>query len=216
MLGVVLPYWYVFLRGLMWTVALSAGALVLGALIGVVIGFARMSRFRPLRLLAALYIELFRSIPPLILFFGCYYGLSFATGVRLSPYQAATLALTLFASPPMAEVVRSGVGSVALGQWEASAAQGMRAFQQVRYVIWPQAFRVMLPAVVGVYVGTLKDSSLASVIGFIELTKAGLLVRESVGSSFEPLLAVALVYFVVNYSISAGGAWLERRFAFVK
>ena len=216
MLNVVLPYWLVLLRGLFWTVALSALALGLGAILGVIIAFARMSGIRLLRYGAGVYIELFRSVPPLILFFGAFYGLSYATGISLTPYQAATLALTLFASPPMAEVVRSGVMSIPRGQWEASAAQGMHRLQLVRFVIWPQAFRVMLPAAVGVYVGTLKDSSLASVIGFIELTKAGLLIREATGRSFEPFVSIAVLYFALNYSISAGGAWLERRFSFVR
>jgi His/Glu/Gln/Arg/opine family amino acid ABC transporter permease subunit len=216
MLDAVLPYWMVLLRGAFWTLALSGGALLLSAILGVGIAFARMSRLTLLHYLAGAYVEVFRSIPPLILFFGAYYGLSYATGISLSPYQAATVALTLFASPSMAEVVRSAVQSIPSGQWEASAAQGMRRLQQVRHVIWPQAFRIMLPAAVGVYVGTLKDSSLAAIIGFIELTKAGLLIREATGRSFEPFFAIAVLYFVINYSISSGGAWLERRFSFAR
>lgn len=211
----VITYWAVLSRGLGWTILLSAGSLVLGGLLGVLVGFARMSRFRPLAWLAAAYVELFRSIPPLILFFGCYYGLSYATGLSLTPYMAATLALTLFCSPLIAEVLRSSVGAISKGQWEASAAQGMTRLQQVRFVIWPQAFRTMLPASVGVYVSTLKDSSLASIIGFVELTKAGLLIRETTGNSFAILLTIAVLYFILNYVISAFGAWLERRYAFV-
>ena len=122
-MAAVAQFWPVLLRGLLWTVALSAGALLLGGIIGVVVGFARMSRLRALRLGASLYVEFFRSIPPIILFFGAFYGLSFATGFSLTPFQAATLALTLNVSPSMAEVVRSGVGSIPRGQWEASAAQ---------------------------------------------------------------------------------------------
>jgi His/Glu/Gln/Arg/opine family amino acid ABC transporter permease subunit len=215
-MAAVAQFWPVLLRGLFWTIALSAGALLLGGIIGVIVGFARMSRLGVLRLMASLYVEFFRSIPPIILFFGAYYGLSFATGFSLTPFQAATLALTLNVSPSMAEVVRSGVGSIPRGQWEASAAQGMRGLQQVRYVIWPQAFRVMLPAAVGVYVGALKDSSLASVIGFIELTKSGLLIRDATGKSFQALLAVAVLYFVLNYSLSSAGALLERRLTFAR
>jgi polar amino acid transport system permease protein len=211
----VVTYWVVLARGLGWTLLLSAGALVLGGVLGILVGFMRLSRWPALRWLAAGYIELFRSIPPLILFFGSYYGLSFALGISLTPYFAATLALTLFCSPLIAEVLRSSVGAIPKGQWEASAAQGMTKPQQIRYVIWPQAFRTMLPAAVGVYVSTLKDSSLASIIGFVELTKAGLLIRETTGNCFAILLTVAVLYFILNYLISAFGAWLERRSAFV-
>lgn len=207
-------YWAVLARGLGWTIILSAASLALGGIVGVAIGFVRMSSWRGLRWLAATYIELFRSIPPLILFFGCYYGLSYAIGLSLTPYFAATLALTLFCSPLIAEVLRSSIFAIHKGQWEASSAQGMTRLQQVRLVIWPQAFRTMLPASVGIYVSTLKDSSLASIIGFVELTKAALLIRESSGNSFAILLTVAILYFLLNYLISAFGAWLERRYAF--
>ncbi|MGE0240557.1 MAG: amino acid ABC transporter permease [Parvibaculaceae bacterium] len=210
----VVLYWTVLARGLGWTIVLSAASLAFGGALGIAVGFARLSRWPLLRWLAAIYIELFRSIPPLILFFGCYYGLSYAFGLSLTPYFAATLALTLFCSPMIAEVLRSSVLAIPRGQWEASSAQGMTRLQQVRFVIWPQAFRTMLPPSVGVYVATLKDSSLASIIGFVELTKAGLLIRESTGNSFAILLTIAVLYFLLNYLISALGAWLERRNAF--
>jgi polar amino acid transport system permease protein len=88
----------------------------------------------------------------------------------------------------------------------------MNFSQIMRYVVGPQAIRVMLPPTVGVYIGTLKDSSLASVIGFVELTKAGLLVREASGASFQVFLVIGALYFLINYSISLGGAALERKF----
>jgi polar amino acid transport system permease protein len=90
----------------------------------------------------------------------------------------------------------------------------MRFWQVQRYVIWPQAIRVMLPPSVGVYIATLKDSSVASVIGYVELTKSGLLIRETTGSSFEVFFIVAVLYFLINYSISLGGAAFERKFKF--
>jgi polar amino acid transport system permease protein len=170
------------------------------------------SRFRALRIFATVYTELFRSIPPLILFFGCFYGISFAFKLNLSPFTSATIALALEASAFMAGVVSSGIASVGRGQWEAAQATGMNFSQIMRYVVGPQAIRVMLPPTVGVYIGTLKDSSLASVIGFVELTKAGLLVREASGASFQVFLVIGALYFLINYPISLGGAALERKF----
>jgi polar amino acid transport system permease protein len=206
-------YLLLLLRAAGTTLWISWVALLLGALVGALVGIARTSRRRSLRLAALLYTELFRSIPILILMFFCYFGLPLVTGLNLSPFAAATLALTLEASSLMAEVVRAGIESVGKGQWEAAYSSGMRYWPAMRHVIGPQAARVILPPSVGVYIATLKDSSLASIIGYLELTKTGLLVRDSTDSSFLVFLVVSILYFVINYAISLGGGLLERRFS---
>lgn len=211
-----IDYWPVLLKGVATTLWISWLALILGGIVGAIVGMGLRSKSLILRTLSTLYTEVFRSFPPLILFFGCYYGLSFAFKLDLSPFTSATIALTLEASAFMAGVVSAGIASVGRGQWEAAQASGLRYWQVMRLVIGPQAVRVMLPPTVGVYVGTLKDSSLASVIGFVELTKAGLLVREASGASFQVFLVVAITYFIINYSISLGGAALERKFHIAK
>ena len=211
-----LDYWPVILKGIGTTLWISWLALVLGGFIGTILGISLRSRSLLLRTIATLYTEVFRSFPPLILFFGCYYGISFAFKLDLSPFTSATIALTLEASAFMAGVVTGGIASVGRGQWEAAQSSGMNSWQMARYVIGPQAIRVMLPPTVGVYIGTLKDSSLASVIGFVELTKAGLLVREASGASFQVFLIIGVLYFIINYSISLGGAALERKFHIAK
>ena len=207
-------YFEVLLHAAFTTVWISWVALLLGAVVGALVGIARTSRRRVLRLAALLYTEVFRSIPILILMFFCYFGLPLVTGINLSPFAAATLALMLEASSLMSEVVRAGIESVSRGQWEAAYSTGMRYWSAMRHVIGPQAVRVMLPASVGVYIATLKNSSLASIIGYLELTKTGLLIRDSTGSSFMVFLVVSILYFVINYTISLGGGLLERKFAF--
>ncbi len=211
----VAPYWGVLVKGLATTIWISWLALILGGLIGAVVGTARTSPWRVMRFSALVYTEVFRSIPPLLLVFGVFFGLKYMTGLDLSPFTAATLALTVVASSFMSEVVRAGLMSVGRGQWDAAWSAGMRTRQILRYIVWPQAIRVMLPPSVGVYIGTLKDSSLASVIGYVELTKAGLLIRETTGVSFEVFLIVAALYFTINYGISRGGAALEGKFHYV-
>jgi polar amino acid transport system permease protein len=208
-------YAAVFVKGAIVTVWISWLALVLGGIIGAIVALARTARSRVLNLCALLYTECFRSIPTLVLMFFMYFGLSFALGLNLPPFVAATIALALEASALMSEVVRSGLQSVGKGQREAALATSMRGWQVLRYVVWPQAVRVMLPPAVGVYVSTLKASSVAAVIGYVELTKTGLLIRETTGSSFTVLCGVAAVYFAINYSISLAGAALERKFAYV-
>ncbi len=211
----VAAYWFVFLKGVAITLWISWLALLLGGALGFVVGMMRIAKWTAVRWVAVVYTEVFRSVPPLVLFFGCFYGLSFALQLDLSPFAAATIALTLTASALMSEVVRAGIESVTHGQWQAAYSSGMRYDQVFRYVVWPQAIRVMLPPSVGVYISTLKDSSLASIIGYVELTKSGLLVRETTGISFEVLLIIAILYFIINYSISLVGTALERRFKFV-
>ena len=213
MSGVLADYGALLLRAAGITLWISWLGLLLGGLLGAAVGLARTSRWRVLRILALLYTELFRSIPVLILMFFCYFGLPLLVGLDLSPFAAATAALMFMASSLMAEVVRAGIDSVARGQWEAAFSSGLRYLQVMRHIVGPQAVRVMLPPSVGVYIATLKESSLASIIGYVELTKTALLIRETTGQSLEVLATISLLYFVINYGISLVGGALERKFA---
>lgn len=207
-----LSYMPLLLKAALVTIWLSWLALLIAAVAGTLVALARISAFWPLRLLALLFTEFFRSIPILIVLFFVFFGIPLIFGLDLSPFAATTIALALHATSTMSEVIRAGLESVAKGQWEAARAAGMTYWQMMRHVIVPQALRVILPPSVGVYIATLKESSLASIIGYVELTKTGLLIRETMGSSFVPLLLLALMYFLINYCISLGGAALERRF----
>ena len=207
-----LSYWPLLLRAAGITLWLSWLAVLLGAVGGTLLALLRISGWRLLGLLALLYIEFWRSVPILIVMFFCYFGAPLVLGIDVSTFAAATVALALHASASMAEVVRAGIQSVGWGQWEAAQSAGMNRLQVMRYVVAPQAIRVILPPSVGVFITTLKESSLASVIGYIELTKTDLLIRDSTGGGFAPLLALAVLYFLINYAISLGGGALERRF----
>lgn len=201
-----------FLKAAGTTIWLSWLALLIGAVGGFAVALARTSRFLALRLAALLFTETFRSIPILIVLFFAFFGVPVILGIDLSPFLAATLALALHATSTMSEVIRAGLTSVGRGQWEAAQAAGMTAPQVMRHVVGPQALRVILPPSVGVYIATLKESSLASIIGYVELTKTGLLIRESAGGGFGALLILAGLYFLINYAISLVGMALERRF----
>jgi polar amino acid transport system permease protein len=207
-----LQYSGYFLDGALTTIWVSWLGLLLGAVIGSVFALFRLSRSRVLRTIGLVYVETFRSLPILVLLFFCYYGLALLFRVDLSPFVAATLALMLSASAMMTEVIRAGIESVPRGQWEASRAAGMTVRQRWQYVVLPQAMRVIVPPSVGVYIMVLKDSSLAAIIGYVELTKAGLLVRDATGENLQVLAIVAILYFIINYSISLVGSILERRF----
>ncbi len=207
-----LAYVPLLLRATGTTLWLSWLAVLIGVVGGTLLALLRISRWRTLRILALLYTEFFRSIPILIVMFFSYFGMPLLLGVDLSPFAAATIALALHASSTMSEVVRAGIQSVGRGQWEAAQSSGMGYIQVMRHIIGPQAIRVVLPPSVGILITTVKESSLASVIGYIELTRTGLLIRESTDGGFAPLLALAFLYFLINYAISLGGGALERRF----
>lgn len=201
----------ILLKALGLTIWVSWLSLLIGGVGGLVLALMRTSRLRPLRLFAMLYTEFFRSVPILIVLFFCFYGIPLLLGVDLSAFAAATLALGLHASAMMSEVIRAGIASVGRGQWEAAQAAGMTYRQMMRHVIGPQAIQVILPPSVGIYIMVLKESSVASIIGYVELTSTGLLIRESVGGGFTILGVVALLYFLMCYSISLAGGALEHR-----
>ena len=215
---IIIDYSFLLIRGLAITLWISWLALILAALIGALIGLGRTSKSMSIRFLTRVYTEFFRSIPILVTLFFVYYGLTLLTGVNLSTFIAATIALGLEGSAMMSEVVRGGLQSVAKGQREAALSTGMKAWQVELFIVWPQAIRVMIPPAVGVYVSTLKASSLTSVIGYVELTKTGLLIRESVrghSGSLLILVVIATIYVIINFAISRLGAKLEERNSFV-
>jgi len=206
-------YLLLLLSGAWVTLKLSLGALLLGSIAGIVLGAMRGSRRWPLRLLALVYIEGLRSTPFVILLFLIFYAMPLALDLDIPPYPAAISALSLHCSAYMAEVVRSGILSVPKGQWEAAASLGLPYWRIMRLIVLPQALRVMIPPTIGVYVSTIKESSLASIVGFVELLGQGMAIRESNAgrSTAEVLVAVAFGYFAICFTLSRLGLYLERR-----
>ena len=206
-------YLLLLLKGLAITLELSLGSLVLGSLGGIVLGAMRSSGWRALRVIALAYIETVRSIPFVILLFFVFFAVPLALDIDIPPYPAAIAALSVHASAYMGEVVRSGIESIPKGQWEAGASLGLPYYRIMRHIVLPQALRVMIPPTIGVYVSTIKESSLASIIGFVELLGQGMAIREanSLHNTADVLVAVAFGYFVVCFSLSQVGRYLEHR-----
>jgi polar amino acid transport system permease protein len=198
-------------RALGLTIWLSWLSLIIGAFGGLALALMRTSNVRILRLIALLYTEFFRSVPILIVLFFFFYGAPLAFDINLSAFAAATAALSAHASALMSEVIRAGLESVGRCQWEAAHSSGLTYAQVMRHVVGPQAMQVILPPSVNIYIMILKESSIASIIGYVELTATGLLIREAHGGGFAILGIVALLYFIVCYAISLAGGLLERR-----
>lgn len=193
-----------------WTVVLSLIAFVGGGVVGLLLLMARMGRWPGAGGLVAAYVQLFQGTPLLMQLFLAYFGLPLL-GVPISPWTAAALALTLYASAFLTEIWRGCVEAIPKGQWEAAQSLALSFGEQMRHVIGPQALRIAIAPTVGFLVQVVKGTALASVIGFIELTKAGTMIANATFAPFTVYACVALMYFLLCFPISAWSRRLERR-----
>jgi polar amino acid transport system permease protein len=193
-----------------WTVLLSLIAFVGGGVVGILLLIARIAKLPAADRLVGGYVQLFQGTPLLMQLFLAYFGLALF-GINVSPWVAATLALTLYTSAFLTEIWRGCVNAVHKGQWEASTALALNLGEQLRYVIGPQALRVAVPPTVGFLVQVVKGTALASVIGFIELTKAGTMITNATFRPFTVYACLALMYFALCYPISAWSKSLESK-----
>jgi polar amino acid transport system permease protein len=198
------------LQAARWTILLSLIAIAGGAVLGLALALARVSKLRVLRALAVVYIQIVQGTPLLILLFLSYFGLSLV-GLRLDPLVAAGISLTFYVGAFLGEIWRGCIEAVPRTQWEASDCLGLNRFQQYAYVILPQAIRIATPPTVGFMVQVVKNTSLASIIGFVELTRAGQIVNNSTFQPFLVFLLVAAIYFAICYPLSVTSRALERK-----
>ncbi len=202
--------WRNLLLAARWTVALSLVAFVGGGLVGMSLLLVRLARWPGAEWAVGAYVQVFQGTPLLMQLFLAYFGLA-ALGIPTSAWVAAALALTLYSSAFLTEIWRGSVNAIAKGQWEASASLALNLSEQLRHVVGPQALRIAVAPTVGFMVQVIKGTALASVIGFIELTKAGTMI---VNATFQPFLVyacVAAMYFVLCWPISAYSRSLERK-----
>lgn len=203
------------LLGAAVTLQLTAITVLLGMVLGSLIGIARLSSSRPLSLFARVYIDFLRGTPLLVQIFMIYFGLpALARGMglnfSLNQWVAAVTALSLNCGAYIAEIVRGAIQSIDMGQREASASLGLGPAQAMQYVIFPQAFRRMIPPLGNEFISLLKDTSLVAVIGFQELFRRGQLIVAQNYRAFEIYFAVALIYLALTLLSSQVFSWLER------
>jgi polar amino acid transport system permease protein len=193
-----------------WTVGLSLIAFIGGGLVGAALLAARLRGGVLAGRAVAGYVQLFQGTPLLMQLFMAYFGLSLL-GVNVSPWVAAGMALTLYASAYLTEIWRGCVNAIPKGQWEAADSLALSFGEKLRHVIGPQALRIAVAPTVGFAVQIIKGTALASVIGFIELTKAGTMITNASFRPFTVYACVALMYFVLCWPISAWSQRLERK-----
>ncbi len=200
------------MQGLVWTLILTAMGFVGGIGFGIIVALMRVSKITSIRLIAVGWIGLFQGTPLLMQLFVAYFGLPLL-GFDLPAWAAVGIALTAHASAFLGEIWRGAIQAVPKGQTEAADALGLHTRSLMIDVIMPQAFKLSLPATVGFLVQLLKGTSLAAIVGFIELTRAGSIVSNQI---YRPLLVFAVVgamYFAMCWPLSLWGRSIERRMA---
>lgn len=193
-----------------WTVVLSLVAFAGGGLVGLGLLIVRLTGWRPAEIAVAAYVQLFQGTPLLMQLFLAYFGMALL-GVRTSAWTAAGVALTLYTSAFLVEIWRGCVEAVPKGQWEAARSLALSFGEQLRHVILPQAGQIAVAPTVGFLVQVVKGTALASVIGFVELTKAGTMITNATFRPFTVYACVALLYFAMCFPISLAARGLERK-----
>ncbi len=193
------------------TLRLAIPAIVLGFLLGVFIGIARLARSRWINVPATVYVEFFRGVPLVMVIFWIWIIIPRLLGLPIPEYGVALTAFVLFEAAYFGEIVRAGIQSVPRGQVEAATAVGLTGAQTLRHVVLPQAIRNMVPSLVTQMIVLFKDTSLASIIGYVDLTKAAQIVNNREIRPFELYLFIAVVYWLFTYSMSVAARRFERR-----
>jgi His/Glu/Gln/Arg/opine family amino acid ABC transporter permease subunit len=193
------------------TLRLAIPAIILGFLLGIAVGLARLAETRWIRVPATMYVEFFRGVPLVMVIFWIWFIIPQLLNRSIPEYGVALTAFVIFEAAYFGEIVRAGVQSVARGQVEAATALGLTATKTMAYVILPQALKNMVPSLVTQMIVLFKDTSLASIIGYVDLTKAAQIVNNREIRPFELYLFIAVVYWTFAYSLSRVARRFEHR-----
>jgi putative glutamine transport system permease protein len=197
----------------MVTLEVSAASIVISFILGTILGIIRYVKIKWVSAIVGFIIDIIRNLPLLLLLFFVYFGLP-EMGVRLNAISATIIALSIFEAAMIAEIVRSGINAVSKGQMEAARANGMTYTQAMVHIILPQALRKMIPPIVSQFISLIKDTSLATIILLPEVTfNAQLIYGQNVNYMIPMYVALAVLYFVVNYLLSLASRMLAKRLA---
>ena len=204
------PEFLFILEAAQWTLALSAIAFIGGAILGLVIALARTSESKAARLLSTGFIQIFQGTPLLLQLFLIFFGAP-VLGLDINPWIAAGVALVLNSAAFLGEIWRGCIEAIPRGQWEAAEALNLHYGARMRDVVLPQAFKIALPPTVGYVVQIIKGTSLAAIIGFTEITRAGQIINNATFQPLQVFTTVAALYFVICWPLSLLAARMERK-----
>jgi len=205
----ILPF---FFKGLWMTVQIAFISLASCTVLGFILGIFRSGKNVWIRRLVGVYVAFVRGTPFVVQVFIIFFILP-EWGIQLEAFPAALLAMAIMGSAFICEIVAGGIASIPKGQWEAATASGLSLFQQLRLVILPQAMKVILPPLVGQYVLLIKDTSVVSVIGVMDLTRVGWVTVIRIPEGLMVFSLVGLLYFAISYPLILLSNYLERRMA---
>lgn len=215
MLELLIKYRGLFLQGAMYTVGLSFVSVLLGILIGLVLAFFRLSKVKILNLISSAYVELIRGTPLLaqimLVKFGLYDLITANTKISIPDIAIGIIAVSLNSGAYVCEIIRSGISSVDKGQMEAGRSLGMSKSMTMRLIVLPQAIKNILPALCNEFVTVIKETSIISYIGVTDLFYIANAISAMTYKSFESMLAIAFIYFVITFTLSKLVRLLERR-----
>ncbi|MDM0069409.1 amino acid ABC transporter permease [Variovorax sp. J31P207] len=204
------PEFLFILEAAQWTLALSAIAFVGGAILGLAIALARTSDSKAARVLSTGFIQIFQGTPLLLQLFLIFFGAP-VLGLEINPWIAAGVALILNSAAFLGEIWRGCIEAIPRGQWEAAEALNLHYGARMRDVVLPQAFKIALPPTVGYVVQIIKGTSLAAIIGFTEITRAGQIINNATFQPLHVFTTVAALYFVICWPLSLLAARMERK-----
>lgn len=201
------------LQGLWVTLEVSVTSIFFSFIIGTLLGIARYVKIKYFSAIIGFIIDLIRNLPLLLILFFTYFALP-DIGIRLAVIPASIVAMSVFESAMLAEIVRSGINAVPKGQMEAARSNGLTYYQAMRYIIMPQAFKAMIPPIVSQFISLVKDTSLATIILLPELTyHAQIIYGQNINYMIPMFVALAVLYFIVNYSLSVASRAISRHLA---
>jgi polar amino acid transport system permease protein len=203
-----------FLKGVWMTVAVAGLSLIFGTIIGFFGGIMRAGRIKPARFIVGVWVDLIRGTPFLVQVFIIFFILP-GIGIELEAFPAAVIALTNLTASFITEIVAGGIIAVPKGQREAATSSGLSHYQQLRFIVLPQALRTIMPPLVGQYVLLVKDSSVVSAIGVVDITRVGWLTVQRIPEGLMVFGLVGLLYFAICYPLINLSGFLERRMTVV-
>ena len=206
-----IDYKQYYFTGIKITLILSLLSLIIGTTLGGILSLMRLSKYRVLKYIATVYIEIFRGTPMIVQIVMVYFGSYALMGVNMDGFIAALIAVSLNSAAYVAEIIRSGIQSVDKGQWEASRSLGLSSGQTMRHIILPQAVKNILPALGNEFVTLIKETAVASTIGVADLMYTSKIVQSTSYQPFNPLIIVAAIYFVITFTLSKLIGAFERR-----
>ena len=204
-------YWSLFLQGVEVTIVLAVISILLGLVLGILVALLKMSKIKPVSLLASMYVGFIRDTPLLVQIYLVYIGLPKIVGVSIPDFVTGLVALTLYSTAYIAEIIRSGIQSLPVGQVEAATSLGMPQVRVMTDIVLPQAFKNILPALGNQFIGNIKDSSLVSVLGITDLMFAAQTVRGSTALGLEPMIVASGLYLVMTWGLNRLLNLFERR-----